>query len=67
MLHRYVSHDSYWSCISSKLLTILFGVATIVLIYASLVNGFQVVPAQVEGPTLVYYFVSWGINVLVAR
>ena len=38
-------------------LTILVGVATVSLIYASLVNGFQVVPAQVEGPALVYYFV----------
>jgi peptidoglycan/LPS O-acetylase OafA/YrhL len=41
-----------------KALAILFGAATIVLIYASLVNGFQVVPAQVGGPTLVYYFVA---------
>jgi peptidoglycan/LPS O-acetylase OafA/YrhL len=41
-----------------KVLSILFGVATIVLIYASMVYGFQVVPAQVAGPTLVYYFVA---------
>jgi peptidoglycan/LPS O-acetylase OafA/YrhL len=41
-----------------KALAILFGVATIVLIYANLVKGFQVAPAQVEGPTLVYYFVT---------
>src|SRR5262249_8638151 len=41
-----------------RALAILFGAATIVLIYASLVNGFQVVPAQVAGPTLVYYFVA---------
>src|SRR5262249_53687635 len=41
-----------------RALAILFGAATIVLIYASLVNGFQVVPAQVGGPTLVYYFVA---------
>jgi peptidoglycan/LPS O-acetylase OafA/YrhL len=39
------------------LLAMLVGVATVYLIYVSLVNGFQVVPAQVEGPTLVYYFV----------
>jgi peptidoglycan/LPS O-acetylase OafA/YrhL len=39
------------------ILAVLVGVATVSLIYASLVNGFQVVPAQVEGPTLVYYFV----------
>jgi peptidoglycan/LPS O-acetylase OafA/YrhL len=41
-----------------KVLSILFGVATAVLLYASLAHGFQVVPAQVEGPTLVYYFVA---------
>ena len=41
-----------------KALAIFFGVATSVLIYASLVDGFQVVPAQVAGLTLVYYFVS---------
>jgi peptidoglycan/LPS O-acetylase OafA/YrhL len=41
-----------------KPLAILFGAATIVLIYASLVHGFQVVPAQLNGPTLVYYFVA---------
>jgi peptidoglycan/LPS O-acetylase OafA/YrhL len=41
-----------------KALAILFAVATIALIYASLVDGFQVVPAQVGGPTLVYYFVA---------
>jgi peptidoglycan/LPS O-acetylase OafA/YrhL len=41
-----------------KILAMLFAVATIVLLYASLVNGFQVVPAQVNGPTLVYYFVA---------
>jgi peptidoglycan/LPS O-acetylase OafA/YrhL len=41
-----------------KALAVLFGAATIVLIYASFVDGFQVVPAQVEGPTLVYYFVA---------
>ena len=40
-----------------NILAIMFIVATIALIYASFVNGFQVVPAQVEGPTLVYYFV----------
>src|SRR5208283_4835748 len=28
------------------------------LIYASFVDGFQIVPAQVGGPTLVYYFVA---------
>ena len=39
-------------------LAILFVLATAVLIYASLVNGFEVVPAQVGGPTLVYYFVT---------
>jgi peptidoglycan/LPS O-acetylase OafA/YrhL len=39
-------------------LAILFGAATIALIYASFVYGFQVVPAQVGGPTLVYYFVT---------
>ena len=41
-----------------KALAILFGATTIVLIYASLVDGFQVVPAQVAGSTLVYYFVT---------
>ena len=41
-----------------KALTVLFGAATIILIYASFVNGFQVVPAQVAGSTLVYYFVA---------
>ena len=41
-----------------KALAILFGAATIALIYASFVYGFQVVPAQVGGPTLVYYFVA---------
>ena len=41
-----------------KMLTILFGAATIVLIYTSFSNGFQVVPAQVAGLTLVYYFVA---------
>jgi peptidoglycan/LPS O-acetylase OafA/YrhL len=41
-----------------KALAIFFGAATIVLIYASLVDGFQVVPAQVAGSTLVYYFVA---------
>jgi peptidoglycan/LPS O-acetylase OafA/YrhL len=40
------------------ILAIVFAAATIILIYASLFNGFQVVPAQVEGPTLVYYFVA---------
>jgi peptidoglycan/LPS O-acetylase OafA/YrhL len=40
-----------------NVLGILFVVATAALIYTSLVDGFQVVPAQVEGPTLVYYFV----------
>jgi peptidoglycan/LPS O-acetylase OafA/YrhL len=40
-----------------KTLAILFGVVTIALIYASFVNGFQVVSAQVGGPTLIYYFV----------
>lgn len=41
-----------------KVLAILFALVTIILIYASLVTGFQVVPAQVDGPTLVYYFVT---------
>ncbi len=41
-----------------KTLALLFGAATIVLIYASFVYEFQVVPAQVAGPTLVYYFVA---------
>jgi peptidoglycan/LPS O-acetylase OafA/YrhL len=41
-----------------KALAILFGIATVALICASLVDGFQVVPAQVGGPTLVYYFVA---------
>jgi len=41
-----------------KILAILFALVTIILIYASLVTGFQVVPAQVDGPTLVYYFVT---------
>lgn len=41
-----------------KALAIFFGAATIVLIYASLFDGFQVVPAQVAGSTLVYYFVA---------
>jgi peptidoglycan/LPS O-acetylase OafA/YrhL len=41
-----------------KLLAVLFAVATVVLIYASLSAGFQVVPAQVGGLTLVYYFVA---------
>lgn len=49
-----------------KVLTILFGIATAALIYASLVYDFQVVPAQVEGPTLVYYFVS-GVLVFLWR
>ena len=40
-----------------NLLGILFGMATVILVYESLVNGFEVVPAQVGGPTLVYYFV----------
>jgi peptidoglycan/LPS O-acetylase OafA/YrhL len=41
-----------------KALTILFGAATICLIYVSVADGVQVVPAQVGGPTLVYYFVA---------
>ena len=41
-----------------KALAILSAATTIVLIYASLVDGFQVVPAQVAGSTLVYYFVT---------
>jgi peptidoglycan/LPS O-acetylase OafA/YrhL len=41
-----------------RVLAMLFAVATLVLVYASLVDGFQVVPAQVEGPTLIYYFVA---------
>jgi peptidoglycan/LPS O-acetylase OafA/YrhL len=41
-----------------NILTILFGVATIALIYASFVDGFQIAPAQVLGPTLIYYFVA---------
>jgi peptidoglycan/LPS O-acetylase OafA/YrhL len=41
-----------------NMLAILFGLATVVLIYASVVDGFQVVPAQVDGPTLVYYFLA---------
>ena len=58
MLYRHVIHDSYWQLFfDRKVLGILFVVATFVLIYASFVDGFQVVPAQVEGPTLVYYFV----------
>jgi peptidoglycan/LPS O-acetylase OafA/YrhL len=40
-----------------NILTILFGIATAAVLYASFANGFQVVPAQVGGPTLVYYFV----------
>ena len=40
-----------------NVLAVLVGLVTVALIYASLVEGFQVVPAQVEGPTLVYYFV----------
>jgi len=39
-------------------LVILFGIVTVVFICESFVNDFQVVPAQVEGPTLVYYFVA---------
>ncbi len=41
-----------------NLLAILFATVTIALIYASFVDGFQVVSAQVGGPTLVYYFVA---------
>jgi len=40
-----------------NIIAILFLAATIILIYLSFADGFQVVPAQVEGPTLVYYFV----------
>jgi peptidoglycan/LPS O-acetylase OafA/YrhL len=47
-----------------KAVALLFGAATIALIYASLVNGFQVVPAQVGGPTLVYYFVAGALMFL---
>jgi peptidoglycan/LPS O-acetylase OafA/YrhL len=43
-----------------KVLVILFGIATVVLIYLSVVHDYQVVPAQVGGPTLVYYF-STGV------
>lgn len=43
---------------SRKILTIVFAVATVGLLYASIVNGFEVVPAAVDGPTLVYYFVA---------
>jgi peptidoglycan/LPS O-acetylase OafA/YrhL len=39
-----------------NVLAILIGMATVALIYASLAHGFQVVPAQVDGPTLIYYF-----------
>jgi peptidoglycan/LPS O-acetylase OafA/YrhL len=39
-------------------IAMLFGAATIALIYTSFVDGFQVVPAQVGGPTLVYYFLA---------
>ncbi|HEY6434617.1 MAG TPA: acyltransferase [Acetobacteraceae bacterium] len=41
-----------------KTLAILFAMATVVLIYVSLFDGFQIVPAQVGGPTLVYYFAT---------
>jgi len=40
-----------------KILSIIFVGATFILLYASIVDGFQVVPAQVEGPVLVYYFI----------
>ena len=40
-----------------KFLSIVFVASTFILIYASIVEGFQVVPAQVEGPVLVYYFI----------
>jgi peptidoglycan/LPS O-acetylase OafA/YrhL len=46
------------------LLTILFAVSTAALIYASFVGGFQIVPAQVGGPTLVYYFVAGVLTFL---
>ncbi len=41
-----------------NVLAVLFGAATIALIYASLADGYQVVPAQIGGPTMVYYFVA---------
>jgi peptidoglycan/LPS O-acetylase OafA/YrhL len=41
-----------------NVLAILFGIVTAVSIYESFINGFQVVPAQVGGPTLIYYFVT---------
>ena len=47
-------------------LAMLFGVATIALIYASLMDGFQIVPAQIGGPTLVYYFAT-GVLVFLWR
>ena len=36
------------------------------MIYESFVDGFQVVPAQVGGPTLIYYFVA-GVLVFLWR
>jgi peptidoglycan/LPS O-acetylase OafA/YrhL len=41
-----------------KVVVTLFGFATIGLLYASFIYDVQVVPAQVAGPTLVYYFVA---------
>ena len=47
-----------------NVLTILFGISTVVLIYSSAVYGYQVVPAQVGGPTLVYYFATGVLTFL---
>jgi peptidoglycan/LPS O-acetylase OafA/YrhL len=49
-----------------KALAVFFGLATLGLLYASFAIGFQVVPAQVGGPTLVYYFVA-GVLIFLWR
>ena len=49
-----------------KIMTALFAVATIGLLYASFAYGVQVVPAQLEGPTLIYYFVAGVLVFLMA-